>query len=99
MQRDLHVHTLDSGTCTIPVPRRVCRESYNDPPASIGRSMAIENPWTAPVAALGIALPAVILANYIVESVFARRSMARYLRLRALRGAGRGAAPIAEVAA
>jgi hypothetical protein len=51
------------------------------------------------VVALGLALPAVILGNYIVESVFARRSMARYLRLRALRGAGRGTTPIAEVAA
>jgi hypothetical protein len=67
--------------------------------ASIGRSMAIENPWAAPVAALAIALPAAIVGNYIVESVFARRAMARYLRLRALRGAGRGATPIAEVAA
>jgi predicted metal-dependent phosphoesterase TrpH len=66
---------------------------------SIGRSMAIENPWTAPVAALGVAVPAVILGNYIIESVFARWWMARYLRLRALRGAGRGATPIAEVAA
>jgi predicted metal-dependent phosphoesterase TrpH len=67
--------------------------------ASIGCSMAIENPYTTPVVALGLALPAVILGNYIVESVFARRSMARYLRLRALRGAGRGTTPIAEVAA
>jgi predicted metal-dependent phosphoesterase TrpH len=67
--------------------------------ASIGCSMAIENPYTTPIVALGLALPAVILGNYIVESVFARRAMARYLRLRALRGAGRGATPIAEVAA
>jgi hypothetical protein len=37
---------------------------------SIGRSMAIENPWTAPVAALGIAVPVIILGNYILESVF-----------------------------
>jgi predicted metal-dependent phosphoesterase TrpH len=66
---------------------------------SIGRSMAIENPWAAPVAALGVAVPAVILGNYVLESVFARWWMARYLRLRALRGAGRGATPIAEVAA
>jgi len=51
------------------------------------------------VAALGVAVPAVILGNYILESVFARWWMARYLRLRALRGAGRGATPIAEVAA
>src|SRR5260370_35712034 len=28
---DLHVHTTHSGMCTVPVLRRVCRESYNDP--------------------------------------------------------------------
>ena len=66
---------------------------------SIGRSMVLENPWTAPVAALGVAVPAVILGNYCIESVFARWWMARYLRLRALREAGCGATPIAEVAA
>jgi len=66
---------------------------------SIGRSMVRENPWTAPVAALGVAVPAVILANYVIESVFARWWMARYLRLCALREAGCGATPIAEVAA
>ena len=33
MRCDLHVHTRHSGMCTIPVLRRVCRESYNDPPA------------------------------------------------------------------
>jgi hypothetical protein len=66
---------------------------------SIGRSMVRENPWTAPVAALGVAVPAIILANYCIESVFARWWMARYLRLRALREAGCGATPIAEVAA
>src|SRR5215831_4813232 len=31
MRCDLHVHTDRSGMCTIPVLRRVCRESYNDP--------------------------------------------------------------------
>jgi hypothetical protein len=61
--------------------------------------MAIENRCTTSTGALGVALPAAIPGKYIVESVFARRSMARYLRLRALRGAGRGATPIAEVAA
>ena len=66
---------------------------------SIGRSMVRENPWTAPVAMLGVAVPAVILGNYLLESVFARWWMARYLRLRALRGAGCGVTPIAEVAA
>src|SRR5229473_1521723 len=31
MRCDLHVHTIHSGMCTVPVLRRVCRESYNDP--------------------------------------------------------------------
>lgn len=31
MRCDLHVHTVHSGMCTIPVVRRFCRESYNDP--------------------------------------------------------------------
>ena len=31
MRCDLHVHTLHSGMCTIPLLRRVCRESYNQP--------------------------------------------------------------------
>src|SRR5690348_6238209 len=31
MRRDLHVHTIHSGMCTVPVFDRVCRESYNDP--------------------------------------------------------------------
>ena len=31
MKCDLHVHTTHSGMCTMPVLRRVCRESYNDP--------------------------------------------------------------------
>lgn len=30
MRCDLHVHTLHSGMCTVPVLNRVCRESYND---------------------------------------------------------------------
>src|SRR5215469_3962375 len=29
MRCDLHVHTLHSGMCTVPVMRAVCRESYN----------------------------------------------------------------------
>lgn len=33
MRCDLHVHTLHSGMCTVPVLSRVCRESYNDPRA------------------------------------------------------------------
>ena len=31
MRCDLHVHTKHSGMCTLPLLRRVCRESYNDP--------------------------------------------------------------------
>ena len=33
MRCDLHVHTRHSGMCTIPLLRRICRESYNDPVA------------------------------------------------------------------
>ena len=52
---------------------------------SIGRSMVLEDPRTAPLALLGVAVPMAILGNYCVENVFARWWMARYLRLRALR--------------
>jgi|SRR5579864_5566963 len=31
MRCDLHVHTLHSGMCSIPLLDRICRESYNDP--------------------------------------------------------------------
>src|SRR5579862_4471459 len=31
MRCDLHVHTIHSGMCTVPVFNRICRESYNDP--------------------------------------------------------------------
>jgi predicted metal-dependent phosphoesterase TrpH len=31
MRCDLHVHTMHSGMCTIPVFKHFCRESYNDP--------------------------------------------------------------------
>ena len=31
MKCDLHVHTHHSGMCTVPVIKRICRESYNDP--------------------------------------------------------------------
>jgi predicted metal-dependent phosphoesterase TrpH len=33
MRCDLHVHTLYSGMCTVPVLDRICRESYSDPRA------------------------------------------------------------------
>ncbi|MEO8051719.1 MAG: histidinol-phosphatase, partial [Acidobacteriota bacterium] len=31
MKCDLHVHTVHSGMCTVPVFERICRESYSDP--------------------------------------------------------------------
>lgn len=31
MRCDLHVHTIHSGMCTVPVASRFCRESVNDP--------------------------------------------------------------------
>ncbi len=31
MRCDLHVHTLHSGMCDVPLLNRICRESYNDP--------------------------------------------------------------------
>jgi predicted metal-dependent phosphoesterase TrpH len=33
MRCDLHVHTIHSGMCTVPVLSRVCLESYNEPHA------------------------------------------------------------------
>jgi hypothetical protein len=66
---------------------------------TIGGLMVKENPWTAPVAALGVAVPAVVLGNYFMETAFARMWMARYLRARDVRQGGCGTAPMAEVAA
>lgn len=31
MRCDLHVHTIHSGMCTVPLLRRICRESYSAP--------------------------------------------------------------------
>src|SRR6202050_1017255 len=31
MRCDLHVHTIHSGMCTVPVLNRICRECYSDP--------------------------------------------------------------------
>ena len=33
MRCDMHVHTRHSGMCSVPILRRICRESYNDPVA------------------------------------------------------------------
>lgn len=65
---------------------------------SIGGSMVRSNPWTLPVSLLGLAVPLVTLGNYVVESVFARLWMSRYLELRALRVANSAAGPVAEAA-
>jgi predicted metal-dependent phosphoesterase TrpH len=65
---------------------------------SIGRSMVKSNPWTLPVSFLGVAVPLVTLGNYLVESVFARWWMSRYLQRRALRVANSAAHPMAEAA-
>ena len=65
---------------------------------SIGGSMVKSNPWTLPVSLLGVAVPLVTLGNYVVESVFARWWMSRYLKLRALRVANSAAGPVAEAA-
>jgi predicted metal-dependent phosphoesterase TrpH len=64
---------------------------------SIGRSMVCENPLTLPIAALGWLVPFIIMGNYVVEGMFARYWMDRYLRARAVRDAQRAA--LAEVAA
>ena len=45
-----------------------------------------------------VAVPLVTLGNYVVESVFARWWMSRYLKLRALRVASSAAGPVAEAA-
>ena len=66
---------------------------------AIGGRMVRENPLTLPLAALGVAVPAVILGNYIKENVFARFWIAKYRRARAFGGDGCSATPIAEVAA
>jgi hypothetical protein len=57
---------------------------------AIGGEMVRENPWTLPIAALGGAVPLILLGNYVAESLFARLWMARYLQARRLRG------PLAE---
>jgi predicted metal-dependent phosphoesterase TrpH len=65
---------------------------------SIGCSMVKSEPLTLPVAMLGVAVPLATLGNYVVESVFARWWMSRYMKARALRVANSSADPIAEAA-
>jgi predicted metal-dependent phosphoesterase TrpH len=63
---------------------------------AIGCEMVREDPRLLPLAALGALVPVVTLGNYVLESIFARRWMARRLRSRK---ANRAAARIAEVMA
>lgn len=54
---------------------------------AIGGHMVRESPLTLPIAALGVLVPLIVMGNYLLEAVFARRWMARYLEARARRGA------------
>lgn len=65
---------------------------------SIGWGMVMENPYTLPLTLLGVAIPLVILGNYVIESVFARWWMSRYMQMRALRVTGPAVRPMAEAA-
>lgn len=53
---------------------------------AIGGHMVRENPLTLPLAALGALVPLIVMGNYMLEAVFARYWMARYLEGRARRG-------------
>jgi hypothetical protein len=66
---------------------------------AIAGSMALENPWTLAALPLAVAVPLVTLGNYLMETVFARWWMARYRRVRALRGPSAAADPLWEAAA
>jgi len=63
---------------------------------TIGGQMARHNRLTLPLAPLAVVVPLIMGGNYILESVFARWWMSRYLRARAGRYAS---AKVAEVAA
>jgi predicted metal-dependent phosphoesterase TrpH len=65
---------------------------------SIGRSMVQENPTTLPLTLLGVAVPLIVLGNYVMESAFCRWWMSRYLQMRALRVADSAVGPMAEAA-
>jgi predicted metal-dependent phosphoesterase TrpH len=67
---------------------------------AIGRNMVREKPWTLPVAMLGVAVPAVILGNYVIENLFARWWMAQCRHawtLGSWKAGAAGAVPVAEV--
>jgi predicted metal-dependent phosphoesterase TrpH len=51
---------------------------------TIGGQMVRHNPRTLPLAPLALGVPLVMAANYVVESIFARWWMSRYLRARAV---------------
>jgi predicted metal-dependent phosphoesterase TrpH len=63
---------------------------------TIGGNMVRRDPRMLPIAPLAVFVPMITAGNYIVESIFARWWMARYLRARAERFAS---AEVAEVAA
>ncbi|HZT29986.1 MAG TPA: PHP-associated domain-containing protein [Bryobacteraceae bacterium] len=67
----------------------------------IGGSMVRENPATLPLAPLALAVPLVTLANFILESWFARRWMGKVQHARMRRGGSlaAGRAPVPEAAA
>ena len=44
MRCDLHVHTIHSGMCTVPLLSRICRESYNDPDFFLSEEVSCETP-------------------------------------------------------
>ena len=60
---------------------------------TIGTQMVCENPFTLPLAPLALGVPLVMGGNYLVERLFARWWMARYLQTRT------SGAAVAEVAA
>jgi predicted metal-dependent phosphoesterase TrpH len=63
---------------------------------TIGGLMVRHNPFTLPLAPLALVAPLVTAGNYVLESIFARFWMSRYLRARAERFAS---VPAFEVAA
>lgn len=65
---------------------------------SIAARMVCERPITAVLAPVAVAVPLVVLGNYVVENIFCRWWMTRYLEMRALRLAGTAPSPIAEAA-
>jgi predicted metal-dependent phosphoesterase TrpH len=65
---------------------------------SIAGSLFCERPVTVVLAPVALAVPLVVLGNYIVENIFARWWMARYMQMRALRLADTAPSPVAEAA-